>query len=67
MTLRDILNPWGALREARADARWWQNRGRSLEVTVARLRSTVRHGHYHDPKTGRLGKRGVVPKGLQND
>lgn len=79
MTLRDIFWPWGALREARHDMRYWQDiaarrasEAEDLRIrwklqnaaqaeTIKQLRELARKGAYHDPKTGRMMKRGAIP------
>lgn len=64
MTLRDILNPWRALREARREWALWREVATDQHRRVQQLHGVIDKGHYRDPKTGRLGQRGVVPKGL---
>jgi D-aminopeptidase len=83
MKLTDIINPWGALKQARSEiADYKAERALSLEalreagraaVTEAkahilqvknlkaeihRLEQVVASGHYRNPETGRLGRKG---------
>lgn len=41
VSIMDIINPWGALRRAKA---------------------LIAEGHFRNPKTGRLGRKGVTYK-----
>ena len=83
MSLSDILNPWGALREARwlvaiqkreiealyiklgeaetkaSEAATNELVIRVLRSKIERLEDTLKQAHFRDPKTGRLGPKGV--------
>lgn len=54
MTIRDALNPWRALREARAVAR-------RLYRDNTAYRALLAQAHFRDPATGRIGRRGEYP------
>lgn len=83
MKLRDIINPWGALKEAHADIEHLENeragyaiylrevRGRAetdakahdlqvknLRAEIRRLEAVIASGHYRNPQTGRIGRKG---------
>lgn len=84
MSIWDIINPWGALREARwlvaiqkreiealyaklgETERKAANSAtdglviRVLRSKIERLEDTLKKAHFRDPKTGRLGAKGVV-------
>lgn len=85
MTLRDIINPWGALKRARvAIADYEAERSgyftsqrdaralaavnekaqalavHNLKAEIKRLEKIIADGHYRNPETGRLGRRGEV-------
>jgi predicted RNase H-like nuclease (RuvC/YqgF family) len=84
MSIWDIINPWGALREARwlvaiqkreiealyaklgETERKASNSAtdglviRVLRSKIERLEDTLKKAHFRDPKTGRLGAKGVV-------
>lgn len=53
MALSDTLNPWRALREA-------QERVDLLEKAQDDLIRVLRTGHYRNPATGRLGRKGEL-------
>lgn len=83
MMLLDIINPWGALKRARADiADLYSERSGyfasqrdlrrraaidekahalkvgNLKAEIHRLEQVVASGHYRNPQTGRLGRKG---------
>lgn len=83
MTLKDIINPWGALRRARKDIADYESeraaffasqrdlrsrvetdakahvlKVRNLNAAIRRLEEVIASGHYRDPQTGRLGRKG---------
>ena len=83
MTLKDIINPWGALaaarkhiadlesersgyftsqRDARAVAAINEKahalKVKNLRDAIKRLEEVIAGGHYRNPKTGRLGRKG---------
>jgi len=83
MTLKDIINPWGALaaarkdiadlesersgyftsqREARAIAAVNEKahalKVKNLRAEIRRLEEVLASGHYRNPETGRLGRKG---------
>jgi phage host-nuclease inhibitor protein Gam len=75
MTLKDIINPWGALKRERdlwrTALRGMHRRAateekvraltvRNLKAEIKRLEKIIADGHYRDPKTGRLGRKGEV-------
>lgn len=45
MRLIDSINPWGAS---------------NLKAEIKRLEKIIAEGHYRNPKTGRLGRKGEV-------
>jgi predicted RNase H-like nuclease (RuvC/YqgF family) len=83
MSICDIINPWGALREARWLAASQKREIEALYVKLSeterkasnsatdglvirvlrskieRLEDTLKQAHFRDPKTGRLGPKGV--------
>lgn len=70
------LNPWRAARLAQAKLRDAEEAlqreieraerfsllaiGRAHEI--ARMQKVMKHCHYRDPETGRIGQKGVMPK-----
>lgn len=83
MKLSEILNPWGALADARRQIRDYalalagaeavlrsqsdtmrvEAKAHALEVEnlkteIRRLEQVIAGGHYRNPKTGRLGRKG---------
>lgn len=76
MSIMDIINPWDALRHAKAriadleadiehleeeadeDYLIYKNAAQHLE----RIETLIAEGHFRNPKTGRLGRKGVVYK-----
>jgi hypothetical protein len=85
MKLIDSVNPWGALRRARAETRYYaasvailrgikerdvdarkaekkahELKVNKLEGEIKRLEKIIAEGHYRNPKTGRLGRKGEV-------
>lgn len=83
MKLLDIINPWGALKQARADiadfraeeANFFQRQNallrcaeidakahdlqvKNLNAEINRLEQVIAGGHYRNPQTGRLGRKG---------
>jgi hypothetical protein len=85
MTLRDTINPWGALKRARtAIADYESERALSrkalrealhreaidekaralkehnLKAEIKRLEKIIAGGHYRNPETGRLGRKGEL-------
>ena len=85
MTLKDIINPWGALKKARRDAEYNKDISRvfseevervaeardidakahalkvkNLRDEIKRLEKIIAGGHYRNPKTGRLGRKGEM-------
>ena len=74
--MMDIINPWGALRRAKAriadleadiehleeeadeDYLIYKNAAQHLE----RIEKLIAEGHFRNPKTGRLGRKGVTYK-----
>jgi multidrug resistance efflux pump len=74
--MMDIINPWGALRRAKAriadleadiehleeeadeDYLIYKNAAQHLE----RIEALIAEGHFRNPKTGRLGRKGVTYK-----
>lgn len=76
MSIMKTLNPWGALRAAEDKLRDMEvalrNEGERAERfsllaigrahEIARMQKVMKHCHYRDPDTGRIGKRGEMPK-----
>lgn len=83
MNLLDIINPWGALKQARSqiadhkaeeknffahqqtaselaaiDAKARILQVKNLKAEIHRLEQVIVSGHYRNPETGRLGRRG---------
>ena len=83
MKLLDIINPWGALKEARSEAAFYQVerdaflaahrhlrqrsetdekahalKVKNLRAEIRRLEEVIASGHYRNPQTGRLGRKG---------
>ena len=61
----DIINPWGALRRAKAvikhQADHIEDLYEELDVAEERLtniKALIVEGHFRNPKTGRLGRKG---------
>jgi hypothetical protein len=76
MKLIDIINPWDALRRAHDETRYYGARVEAdtrkvekkaheikvsdLKAEIKRLEKIIAEGHYRNPKTGRLGRKGEV-------
>jgi hypothetical protein len=85
MTIKDIINPWGALKQARRDAEYNKDVSRvfseevervaeardidakahalkvkNLRAEIRRLEEVIASGHYRNPETGRLGRKGEM-------
>ena len=64
MTVWDIINPWGALRRERAQNQHALDECREAEHRLAnrvqKLQAVVAKGHFRNPATGRLGRRGEI-------
>lgn len=74
--MMDIINPWGALRRAKAriadleeDATIWRSELDGMDILhqenrgcIKRLTAQIAQGHFRNPKTGRLGRKGVTYK-----
>jgi gluconate kinase len=85
MTLKDIINPWGALKKARRDAEYNKDvslvfseeveriaeardidakahalKVKNLRAEIRRLEEVLASGHYRNPETGRLGRKGEM-------
>lgn len=72
----DIINPWGALRRAKAriadleeDATIWRRELDGMNILyhetrgrLERFKAVIDEGHFRNPKTGRLGRMGVTYK-----
>jgi hypothetical protein len=83
MTLKDIINPWGALKRARAEIADLEGersgyfasqrdaravaavnekahalKVKNLRAEIRRLEEVIASGHYRNPETGRLGRKG---------
>lgn len=83
MKLREIINPWGALKEAHADIADYEServaffasqrdlrsraesdakahdlKVKNLKAEIRRLEAVIANGHYRNPKTGRIGRKG---------
>ena len=70
--MMDVINPWGALRRAKArvakleaDAAHFRRAyeggliwEQMLAKRAKRLEALVAEGHFRNPKTGRLGRKG---------
>jgi len=63
--MMDIINPWGALRRAKIimerQAGLVGDLYEELDVADARitnLKALIAEGHFRNPKTGRLGRKG---------
>jgi len=74
--MMDIINPWGALRRAKAyiaeleeeiahldnehaGGLIWEQ---ELNNRLKRAEALIAEGHFRNPKTGRLGRKGVTYK-----
>ena len=76
MSIMDIINPWGALRLAKAriaeleeDATVWRSELGGMHILYREVRdhldaakALIANGHFRNPKTGRLGRKGVIYK-----
>jgi hypothetical protein len=81
--LREIVNPWGALKQARAEIQSYRlalggteklqraqaamhrvdDKANALKIQnlkdeIRRLEQVIAGGHYRNPQTGRLGRKG---------
>lgn len=83
MRLRDIINPWAALKQARKDIADYESERvaffasqrhlrskaetdtkahdlqvKNLRAEIRRLEAVIANGHYRNPQTGRIGRKG---------
>jgi hypothetical protein len=72
----DIINPWGALRRAKAriakleaDAIIWRSERDGMNILhqwdtnkIKRLEALIAQGHFRNPETGRIGPKGKTFK-----
>jgi len=72
--MMDIINPWGALRRAKAriadleeDATIWRSELDGMNIMhewdtkrIKRLEAIIEQGHFRNPKTGCIGPKGKV-------
>jgi hypothetical protein len=76
MSIMDIINPWGALCRAKAriadleaDIEHLDNEHaggliweQELNNRLKRAEALIAEGHFRNPETGRLGRKGVIYK-----
>jgi hypothetical protein len=60
--MMDIINPWGALRRARDIMERQAIRIGDLYEELDAHKKQIAEGHFRNPKTGRLGRKGVTYK-----
>jgi hypothetical protein len=67
--MMDIINPWGALRDAKAIMERQARRIGDLyeeidahKERIANLKAIIAQGHFRNPKTGCIGPKGKVFK-----
>ena len=60
--MMDIINPWGALRRAREIMERQAIRIGDLYEELDAHNKLIDEGHFRNPKTGRLGRKGVTYK-----
>ena len=60
--MMDIINPWGALRRAREIMERQAIRIGDLYEELDAYKKQIAQGHFRNPKTGRLGRKGVTYK-----
>jgi hypothetical protein len=72
--MMDIINPWGALRRAKAriadleeDATIWRSELDGMNIMhewdtkrIKRLEAIIAQGHFRNPETGCIGPKGKV-------
>ena len=63
----DIINPWRALRNARKELQdahlaYWDVKY-NAEMLRRELAAKIAQGHFRNPKTGRIGRRGETFNG----
>ena len=63
----DIINPWGALRRAKAimkrQADLVEDLYEELDVAeerLANIKALIAEGHFRNPETGRIGPKGKI-------
>lgn len=56
--MMDIINPWGALRRAKIIMERQAIRVGDLYEELDALMALIAEGHFRNPKTGRLGRKG---------
>jgi hypothetical protein len=56
--MMDIINPWGALRRARGIMELQALRIGGLYEELHAAKVLIANGHFRNPKTGRLGRKG---------
>lgn len=67
--MRDIINPWGALRDAKAIMERQARRIGDLyeeidghKERITNLKALIAQGHFRNPETGRIGPKGKTYK-----
>ena len=58
--MMDIINPWGALRRAKIIMERQAIRVGDLYEELDAHKKRIAEGHFRNPKTGRLGRKGEV-------
>ena len=56
----DIINPWGALRRAKIIMERQAIHVGDLYEALDAANALIAEGHFRNPKTGRLGRKGEV-------
>lgn len=64
MSIMDTVNPWGALRRVRkefedAKAAHWVEHKKWTDLNN-KLKAQIAKGHFRNPKTGLIGRKGVT-------
>ena len=60
--MMDIINPWGALRNAKIIMERQAIRIGDLYEELDAHKKLIAEGHFRNPETGRLGRKGVTYK-----
>jgi hypothetical protein len=64
--MMDIINPWGAVRRLREELEVGHaahlEEHKKWTALNSKLEAQIASGHFRNPKTGRLGRKGVTYK-----
>lgn len=72
MAVKNLIWPWSRIAQleterdlALAQANLYRELDKNSSTELRRAKRIILEGHFRDPKTGRTGKKGVVPPALK--